>query len=87
MRYFGLLLILCMTLLQTSCGIFKTELDKCRELREYQQARAGERAQVPDDLEALPDDAWLPIPEGPTNTTATPAESPCLIEPPEYRPN
>jgi len=72
---------------QTGCGMFKTELDKCREQREYQDARTGARAQVPADLESLSEDNWVAIPEGSTNTTPTPADEPCLIEPPEYRRN
>ena len=87
MRSAALITMLVLAPLLGSCGVFKTELDKCRELREYQQARTAERAQVPADLESLPNEAWLPVPEGPTSTAATPEEEPCLIEPPEYRRN
>ena len=72
---------------QSGCGMFKTELDKCREQREYQDARTGTRAQVPSDLEQLPQESWVAVPEGSTNTTPTPEDEPCLIEPPEYRRN
>lgn len=72
-------------LLSGGCGIFKTELDKCHEAREYQQARTGSRTQVPADLQPLSEDAWVPIPEGETRTQPTPADEPCLIEPPDYR--
>ena len=85
MRAVYLTILLSAAALQSGCGIFKTELDKCREQREYQDARAGERVQVPDGLEELPDDTWVPVPDGETNTRATPKESPCLIEPPPYR--
>jgi len=67
------------------CGVFKTELDKCHEYREYQTAKPGPRAQIPDDLEKLPQEARLPIPYGEANTEATPKSNPCLIEPPAYR--
>ena len=67
------------------CGLFKTEIDKCREKREYQQAQPAPRVQVPDDLEQLPEEARVPIPYGETNTEPTPPEDPCLIEPPDYR--
>lgn len=82
-------LALTMTILTATglsgCGVFKTELDKCREAREYQQARPGTRASVPDDLQPLPADAWVPVPEGEKLTEPTPPEDPCLIEPPDYR--
>jgi uncharacterized lipoprotein len=73
------------TALLSSCGVFKTELDKCYELREYQAAEPGARARVPDDLEPLTDEGWVPIPYGEGNEEATPKGDPCLIEPPEYR--
>ncbi len=69
----------------SGCGMFKTELDKCHEQREYQESRTGIPAKVPDDLQGLSEEARLPIPEGETNTKATSPEEPCLIEPPEYR--
>lgn len=68
-----------------SCGIFKTELDKCYEPREYQEAKPGPRARVPEGLEPIGDDAWVPIPYGETNNEPTPEGYPCLIEPPDYR--
>ena len=67
------------------CGLFKTEIDKCREKREYQQAQTAPRIQVPEDLGQLPEEARVPIPYGETNTEPTPPEDPCLIEPPDYR--
>lgn len=67
------------------CGLFKTEIDKCREKREYQDAKPAPRVRVPEDLEGLPDQARVPIPYGETNTEPTPPEDPCLIEPPDYR--
>ena len=84
MRAAHLVLLMCLAALPGGCGLFKTEIDKCHELREYQKSRTGERAQVPDDLEALPEDTWVPVPAGATNTEATPKEQPCLIEPPDY---
>ncbi len=72
-------------LMLSGCGIFKTELDKCHEQREYQAARSGEPTKVPDDLQSLSEEARLPIPVGETNTEATSPEDPCLIEPPDYR--
>ena len=80
------LVMLCaLVSLTGGCGIFKTELDKCREAREYQEARTGQRTQVPDDLKPLADDVWVPVPTGETKTEVTPEEDPCLIEPPDYR--
>ena len=80
------LLVVCVALwLPSGCGIFKTELDKCHEAREYQQAKAGSRTQVPDGLQPLSEDAWVPVPEGETETAVTPEDEPCLIEPPDYR--
>ncbi len=67
------------------CGMFKTELDKCREQREYQEAAPGARVQVPADLQDLNEDAWVPVPYGESNTEATPPDDPCLIQPPDYR--
>ncbi|MEE4186749.1 MAG: hypothetical protein V2J12_13375 [Gammaproteobacteria bacterium] len=67
------------------CGMFKSEIDKCYEEREYQQARPGPRLRVPENLEPMPEDAWIPIPYGAANTTPTPDGEPCLIEPPPYR--
>jgi hypothetical protein len=68
-----------------SCGVFKSEIDKCYEEREYQEARLGPRLRVPENLEAMPEEAWIPIPYGVANTTPTPAGEPCLNEPPPYR--
>jgi len=79
------LLVMAAVMVLGGCGMFRTELDKCYEQREYQSAKPGARAQVPDDLEPLPEEAWVPIPYGESRTEATPAEDPCLIEPPDYR--
>lgn len=69
-----------------NCGVvFKSEIDKCYEEREYQQAQPGPRLRVPETLESMAEDAWIPIPYGVTNTTPTPEGEPCLIEPPPYR--
>lgn len=87
MRYGFWALLLVGASVQSGCGIFKTELDKCREQQEYQSARTGERAQIPEGLDPLSEDEWLPVPAGETNTTPTPPEQTCLIEPPEYRRN
>ncbi len=80
-----LLIICAWASLAGGCGIFKTEIDKCHEAREYQEARSGQRTQVPDDLQPLSKDVWVPIPEGETHTEVIPDEDPCLIEPPDYR--
>lgn len=73
------------TMLLSGCGMFKSEVDKCHEEREYQSARSSDRAVIPEGLQPLPDEARLPIPYGETKTEPTPPEEPCLIEPPEYR--
>jgi len=67
------------------CGVFKSEIDKCYEQREYQQARPGPRLIIPENLEPMPDEAWIPIPYGRANTRPTPQGERCLIEPPPYR--
>lgn len=85
MKWLTLSLCLILPLVASSCGIIKTELDKCYEQREYQAARPGPRIRVPDDLEPLAEDAWVPVPYGEANTTPTPQDDPCLIEPPDYR--
>lgn len=85
MNRLALVLLLVAATVTSGCGLFQTEIDKCREKREYQEAQPAPRVQVPEDLESLPDDARVPIPYGETNTEATPPEDPCLIEPPDYR--
>ena len=80
------LLVFCAMLwLPSGCGVFKTELDKCHEAREYQQAKQGVRTQVPDDLQSLSEEALVPMPDGKIENEATPEDEPCLIEPPDYR--
>lgn len=84
MKHLAVLLIL-LTVGLSGCGIVKTELDKCYEQREYQEARPGPRVRIPEDLTAPPPEAWVPVPYGEANTTATPDGDPCLIEPPDFR--
>jgi len=81
----GLIVCLIVLWLPGGCGIFKTELDKCHEAREYQQAKSGVRTVIPDDLQPLSEEAWVPTPDGETDNEATPVDDPCLIEPPDYR--
>jgi uncharacterized lipoprotein len=71
--------------LSAGCGLFKTEIDKCHEQREYQAAKPGPRVRIPADLNSLSEETWVPVPYGDTDTEATPDNEPCLIEPPEYR--
>ena len=70
--------------LSQGCFLFKDDLDKCREFREYQESAPAPRAVVPDDLEELPDDKRLQVPYGETNREPTPPREPCLIEPPDF---
>ena len=39
------------------CGMFGSELEKCHEKSEYQDAQPGPRLRVPGNLESLPPDA------------------------------
>ena len=77
-------LVLVALTMQSGCFLFKDDLDKCREVREYQSSEPAPRLVVPDDLEALPDEIRLQVPYGETRKTATPEDQPCLIEPPDY---
>jgi hypothetical protein len=70
--------------LQNGCFLFTDDLEKCREVREYQQSNPAPRIIVPDDLEQLPDASRLQVPYGEANKQATPEADPCLIEPPDY---
>ncbi len=78
-------LLVVLAFVMGGCGLFKTELDKCYEKREYQDAAPGARLRVPEDLNGLAEDAWVPIPYGETNAEPTPQGDQCLIEPPDYR--
>jgi uncharacterized lipoprotein len=78
------ILLLAGIILLQGCGVFKSDLDKCHEQREYQAALPAPRVRVPDNLEPLNPEARLEMPYGKTNTEATPKDQPCLIEPPSY---
>jgi uncharacterized lipoprotein len=78
------LMVLTALLVLQGCGVFKSDLDKCHELREYQAAEPGPRLRVPDGLEPLNAEARLEMPYGAVNVDATPDDQPCLIEPPSY---
>ncbi len=64
--------------------MFGSELEKCHEKSEYQDAQPGPRLRVPGNLESLPPDARLEVPYGEANTEATALDQPCLIKPPAY---
>ncbi len=68
----------------SGCGVFQSELDKCHEKREYQEAQPGPRLRVPEDMDALDPEARLELPYGETNVEPTAPDQPCLIEPPSY---
>jgi len=75
----GLLLIL------SGCSyLFENELDKCRKFREYQESSPAPRTVVPEGLAPLPDEQRLQVPYGEANKAPTPADQPCLIEPPDF---
>jgi uncharacterized lipoprotein len=80
----SVLVCLAVVLLSEGCFLFKNDLDKCREFREYQRSEPAPRAVVPDDLQDLPDDKRLQVPYGETNRQPTPSGQPCLIEPPDF---
>jgi uncharacterized lipoprotein len=69
---------------QSGCFLFKDDLEKCREVREYQGSEPAPRLAVPADLEPLPAELRLPVPYGETNKVAVPKGKPCLIEPPDF---
>ena len=70
--------------LLTSGCLFRSDTQPCHKPREYQAASTGELARVPEDLNALPEEARLELPEGGRNTSPTPKGEPCLIDPPSY---
>ncbi len=80
----ALFLCLGIVLITPGCFLFKSDLEKCREVREYQRSAPAPRTAVPDDLKSLPDDQLLQVPYGEANKQATPSNQPCLIEPPDF---
>ena len=84
MRFAINLIAISACLLLSGCFIFTDDLEKCREVREYQGSEPAPRIIVPDDLEPLPDTQRLQVPYGEANKQSTPPEDPCLIEPPDY---
>ena len=68
----------------SGCFLITTDLEKCREAREYQTSQPAPRVVVPAELEDLPDQKRLQVPYGEANREPTPADQPCLIEPPDF---
>ena len=68
----------------SGCFLITDDLEKCREVSEYQQSRPAPRIETPSDLEELSYERRLPIPYGESNFDPAPADKPCLIEPPDY---
>ena len=80
-------LVMCagLALVLSGCSyLFENELDKCRKSREYQESAPAPRTVVPEDLESLSDEQRLQVPYGEANKAPTPADQPCLIEPPDF---
>ena len=80
----GRFLMLLMAAWLLSGCFFKSDLKKCHKPQEYQQAKPGPRARVPDDLQPLPSEARLKVPYGVTQSEPLPKDEPCLTEAPSF---